>query len=75
MIKGILSSMLQDSVRLMKTPVTLILEVVVVTQELRDQRGFRRRTLPHDSLDSVSPPPPPPLEDSRGGQRFLIKRM
>uniref|UniRef100_A0AAV1UCB0 Uncharacterized protein n=1 Tax=Peronospora matthiolae TaxID=2874970 RepID=A0AAV1UCB0_9STRA len=34
-------------------------------QELRDQRG----------LDSVFSPPPPPLEDSRGGQRYLIKRL
>uniref|UniRef100_A0AAV1TQ54 Chromo domain-containing protein n=1 Tax=Peronospora matthiolae TaxID=2874970 RepID=A0AAV1TQ54_9STRA len=46
-----------------------------VAQELRDQRGSRGHTLPHDSLDSVFPPPPPPLEDSRGGQRYLVEQL
>uniref|UniRef100_A0AAV1VI11 Chromo domain-containing protein n=1 Tax=Peronospora matthiolae TaxID=2874970 RepID=A0AAV1VI11_9STRA len=46
-----------------------------VTPELRDQRGSRSYTLPHDSLESVFPPPPPPLEDSRGGQRYLVEQL
>uniref|UniRef100_A0AAV1V045 Chromo domain-containing protein n=1 Tax=Peronospora matthiolae TaxID=2874970 RepID=A0AAV1V045_9STRA len=46
-----------------------------VTQELRDQRGSRGHTLSRDSLRSVFPPPPSPLEDSRGGQCYLIERL
>uniref|UniRef100_A0AAV1T7L6 Chromo domain-containing protein n=1 Tax=Peronospora matthiolae TaxID=2874970 RepID=A0AAV1T7L6_9STRA len=25
--------------------------------------------------ESVFPPPPPPLEDSRGGQRYLVEQL
>uniref|UniRef100_A0AAV1TWV3 Uncharacterized protein n=1 Tax=Peronospora matthiolae TaxID=2874970 RepID=A0AAV1TWV3_9STRA len=43
------------------------------TQGLRDQRSSREHTDPHDRVESVFPPPPPPLEDSRGGQRYLVR--
>uniref|UniRef100_A0AAV1SZS5 Chromo domain-containing protein n=1 Tax=Peronospora matthiolae TaxID=2874970 RepID=A0AAV1SZS5_9STRA len=45
------------------------------TQELRDQRGSRGHTLPHDSLERVFSPPPPPLEASRGGQRYMVEQL
>uniref|UniRef100_A0AAV1V563 Chromo domain-containing protein n=1 Tax=Peronospora matthiolae TaxID=2874970 RepID=A0AAV1V563_9STRA len=46
-----------------------------VTLSLRDQRGFREHTLPHDCVESVFPPPPPRLEDSRGGQCYLVEQL
>uniref|UniRef100_A0AAV1SX71 Chromo domain-containing protein n=1 Tax=Peronospora matthiolae TaxID=2874970 RepID=A0AAV1SX71_9STRA len=46
-----------------------------VTQALRDQRSSREHALPHDCVESVLPPPQPPLEDSRGGQRYLIEQL
>uniref|UniRef100_A0AAV1US51 Integrase catalytic domain-containing protein n=1 Tax=Peronospora matthiolae TaxID=2874970 RepID=A0AAV1US51_9STRA len=46
-----------------------------VTLALRDQGGSRGHTLPHDNLEKVFPPPPPPLEDSRGGQRYLVEQL
>uniref|UniRef100_A0AAV1VLG5 Chromo domain-containing protein n=1 Tax=Peronospora matthiolae TaxID=2874970 RepID=A0AAV1VLG5_9STRA len=45
-----------------------------VTLALRDQRSSREHTDPHDRVESVFPPPPPPLEDSRGGQRYLVEQ-
>uniref|UniRef100_A0AAV1V0B9 Chromo domain-containing protein n=1 Tax=Peronospora matthiolae TaxID=2874970 RepID=A0AAV1V0B9_9STRA len=46
-----------------------------VTLALRDQRSSREHTDPHDRVESVFPPPPPPLEDSRGGQRYLVEQL
>uniref|UniRef100_A0AAV1VLI0 Chromo domain-containing protein n=1 Tax=Peronospora matthiolae TaxID=2874970 RepID=A0AAV1VLI0_9STRA len=46
-----------------------------VTLALRDQRSSREHTLPHDCVISVFPSPPPPLEDSRGGQHYLMERL
>uniref|UniRef100_A0AAV1TX21 Chromo domain-containing protein n=1 Tax=Peronospora matthiolae TaxID=2874970 RepID=A0AAV1TX21_9STRA len=66
--------MLQDSVRQFKTPVSLMFERRV-TLALRDQRSSREHTLPHDCMESVFPPPPTPLEDSRGGQLYLVEQL
>uniref|UniRef100_A0AAV1T1M5 Uncharacterized protein n=1 Tax=Peronospora matthiolae TaxID=2874970 RepID=A0AAV1T1M5_9STRA len=46
-----------------------------VTLALRDHRSSREHTDPHDRVESVFPPPPPPLEDSRGGQRYLVEQL
>uniref|UniRef100_A0AAV1VBS2 Chromo domain-containing protein n=1 Tax=Peronospora matthiolae TaxID=2874970 RepID=A0AAV1VBS2_9STRA len=46
-----------------------------VTLVLRYQRSSREHTDPDDRVESVFPPPPPPLEDSRGGQRYLVEQM
>uniref|UniRef100_A0AAV1URY1 Uncharacterized protein n=1 Tax=Peronospora matthiolae TaxID=2874970 RepID=A0AAV1URY1_9STRA len=46
-----------------------------VTLALRDQRSSREHTDPHDRVESVFPPPSPPLEDSRGGQRYLVEQL
>uniref|UniRef100_A0AAV1UIH6 Tf2-1-like SH3-like domain-containing protein n=1 Tax=Peronospora matthiolae TaxID=2874970 RepID=A0AAV1UIH6_9STRA len=46
-----------------------------VTLALRDQRSSREHTDPHDRVKSVFTPPLPPLEDSRGGQRYLVERL
>uniref|UniRef100_A0AAV1UYB9 Chromo domain-containing protein n=1 Tax=Peronospora matthiolae TaxID=2874970 RepID=A0AAV1UYB9_9STRA len=46
-----------------------------VALALRDQRSSREHTDPHDRVESVFPPPPPPLEDSRGGQRYLVEQL
>uniref|UniRef100_A0AAV1TE87 Uncharacterized protein n=1 Tax=Peronospora matthiolae TaxID=2874970 RepID=A0AAV1TE87_9STRA len=46
-----------------------------VTLALRNQKSSREHTDPHDRVESVFPPPPPPLEDSRGGQRYLVEQL
>uniref|UniRef100_A0AAV1T731 Uncharacterized protein n=1 Tax=Peronospora matthiolae TaxID=2874970 RepID=A0AAV1T731_9STRA len=66
--------MLRDSVRHLETPVPLMFEIVA--QPLR--YAIRKLSGTHGSprlCGSVFPPPQPPLEDSRGGQRYLVERL
>uniref|UniRef100_A0AAV1U797 Chromo domain-containing protein n=1 Tax=Peronospora matthiolae TaxID=2874970 RepID=A0AAV1U797_9STRA len=39
------------------------------------RQSSREHTLTHYREESVFPPPPPTLEDSRGGQKYLVEQL